>query len=471
MAKGSKRAMFVWLPNFAMTLARLKRPPLAGAREPLALLEKHGAIRRIAALDEAAIRVGLHLHQPLADALAVYPGLACAGAEPEAVAEALTALAYWAQRYTPATAPAAPCGLWLDITGCASLWGGEGALAEELIARLEERGIPAKAAIAPTFGAAYALAHHAKSYLIAPPRSVIPESASALIRDRIGNLASESGAIPDSARKARFRDDDGGLAAMLAPLPVERLRISEATANVLRKLGLSTIGDVEKQPRAGLARRFPDLLPQLDKAMGLAPEAIEFLQPPTPFAERLRFAEPISAPEDLERVTHKLLHGLCVRLQTKRQGGKLFEASFFRADGGVETQSIKTALPVRDAERIFRLFREKLGLVDPGFGVDVVTVAAHHVEPLESQQANILRQVNSGPCGEELAVLIDALENRLGEGRVYRLSPRESYIPERAFKKAPPLDQSSWPGSTRPSRSKKPPSESVTSGWPPQGRP
>ncbi len=163
MEKGSKRAMFVWLPNFAMTLARRARPRLAHAHEPLALLEKHGTIRRIAALDEPAIRAGLHLHQPLADALAVYPKLVYADAGPEAVQRALAALAIWAQRYSPATAPAPPCGLWLDITGCAHLWGGEDGLAEDLTGRLEARGIPAKAAIAPTFGAAYALAHHAKT--------------------------------------------------------------------------------------------------------------------------------------------------------------------------------------------------------------------------------------------------------------------------------------------------------------------
>ena len=58
------------------------------------------------------------------------------------------------------------------------------------------------------------------------------------------------------------------------------------------------------------------------------------------------------------------------------------------------------------------------------------------MEPLEAQQANILRKVKSAACAEELAVLIDALENRLGEGRVYRLAARESYIPERAVKRA-----------------------------------
>ena len=190
--KALKRAMFVCLPNFAMTLARAKRPPLARPREPLALLEKHGNIRRIAALDEPAIRAGLYLHQPLADALAVYPKLVCADAEPEAVQKALTALAAWAQRYSPATAPA-PCGLWLDVTGCAHLWGGEDGLAEDMIARLEARGIPARAAIAPTFGAAYALAHHAKRYLIAPPHPIpLPRGAS----------SADPRAVPDAAPSA-----------------------------------------------------------------------------------------------------------------------------------------------------------------------------------------------------------------------------------------------------------------------------
>ena len=467
--KALKRAMFVWLPNFAMRLARLKRPRLANRTEPLALLEKHGNIRRIAALDEPAIRAGLYLHQPLADALAVYPTLVCADAEPEPVQKALTALAAWAQRYSPATAPALPSGLWLDITGCAHLWGGEDGLAEDLIARLEARGVPARAAIAPTFGAAYALARHAKRYLIAStPHPVLlpasspwracnlecphPQADAVGEKERRGN---QPDLLPlPSRERAGVRGSCYHLTTLLAPLPVERLRIGEETASVLRKLGLFTIGDVQKLPRAGLARRFPDLLPQLDKALGRAPETIEFLHPPSPWIERLRFADPISAPEDLERVTLRLLDMLCARLQTERQGGQRFEVSFFRCDGSVQTQAVSTALPVRDPARVFRLFREKLGLIDPGFGIDVAALAATHLEPLEAQQANILRQVKSTACAEELAVLIDALENRLGEGRVYRLAACESYIPERAVKRAAPLEPSSWPGSTRPSRAK-----------------
>ncbi len=399
MAQGSitrKRAMFVWLPNFAMTLARLKKPPLAKSKEPLALVEKYGNIRRIAALDGPAAEAGLYLHQPLADALAIYPKLIFADAEPEACKTALAALAAWAQRYSPFTAPAGASGLWLDIAGCAHLWGGEAQLAENLLGRLEARGIPARAAIAPTFGAAYALAHHAQRYVI--------------------------------AEQITYK-------LLLAPLPVERLRIAGETVSLLQKLGLFTIGAVQDLPRAGLSRRFPDLLPQLDKAMGLIPEAIAFQRLPTPWIERLRFPEPISAPEDLERTTAKLLEMLCERLETGRQGGLRFEMSFFRSDGGMETQAVTAALPTRDAARIARLFREKLALIDPGFGVDLAMLAAPHTEPLDERQESVLRPGQHAACVEELAALIDSLENRLGKGRVYRLAPQESYIPERAVKR------------------------------------
>ncbi|MGP0040276.1 MAG: Y-family DNA polymerase [Rhodomicrobium sp.] len=458
-----KRAMFVWLPNFAMTLARLKQPPLAEPKEPLALIEKHGNIRRIAALDGPAMQAGLHRHQPLADALAIYPKLIVADAEPEAPEQALMALAVSARRYSPFTAPARGSGLWLDITGCAHLWGGEAGLTQDLLGRLEARGILARAAIAPTFGAAYALALHAERYVIADSTRVMrgspsscptpvphPLAGAGILSCKLGMASllgegtpSQRARTAPSPLAGEGRGEGDYLAALLAPLPVERLRIGEETASLLRKLGLFTIGDVQKLSRAGLSRRFPGLLPQLDKAMGVAQEAIEFLRPSTPWIERLRFAEPVSAPGDLERITAKLLEMLCARLEAGRQGGLKFEISFFRSDGGVETQAVSAALPTRDAPRIMRLFREKLGLIDPGFGVDLAMLAAPNTEPLDERQSSILQSGQNTACLEELASLIDTLENRLGKGRIFRLAPQESYIPERAVKRQAVIPETS----------------------------
>ena len=49
--------------------------------------------------------------------------------------------------------------------------------------------------------------------------------------------------------------------------------------------------------------------------------------------------------------------------------------------------------------------------------------------------------VLTGETGAGKSILIDALENRLGDGRVYRLAARESYIPERAVKHAPVIPE------------------------------
>ncbi|HZV20042.1 MAG TPA: DNA polymerase Y family protein [Hyphomicrobiales bacterium] len=411
-----------------MRRARLRRPPLAKPNEPFVLLEKNGNIRRIAALDEPAIRAGLHLHQPLADALAICPSLICADAEPVADREALQALAHWARYYSPCTAPAPPCGLWLDITGCAHLWSGEDKLAEDLLKKLKAQAFTAKAAIAPTFGAAYALAHYAAPYIIVPALS-----ASAAIAD------AGSQRLAHKERLILRGEAIEQLSALLAPLPAERLRMSSETAGILRKLGLSTIGDVQKLPRTELARRFPDLLPQLDKAIGLAEEAIEFVRPVTPFINQLKFAEPISAPDDLERAAHKLIEMLCARLEARHKGGMRFKLSFFRADGEVQTQTVSVAMASRDPAKLFRLFREKLGCIDPGFGVDAAMIEALQVEPLEAQQKGFLRKNRQAGGIEKLAALIDALENRLGKGRVYKVQPVKSYIPERAVKRVAPL--------------------------------
>ena len=49
-------------------------------------------------------------------------------------------------------------GLFLDITGCSHLFGGEQALVADMLRRFPEQGIEARAAVADTAGAAWAVA-------------------------------------------------------------------------------------------------------------------------------------------------------------------------------------------------------------------------------------------------------------------------------------------------------------------------
>src|SRR5260221_2769005 len=222
-------------------------------RSPLALIASERGVRRLSAVDEEGLALGLFVGQKATDAAALCPNLTTAEAEPEADAAALTALGDWCVRFSPAVAIDPPDGLILDITGVDHLWGGEGAMLHDLVTRLAANGVPVRGAIADTPGAAWALARCADDQAIAPP---------------------------------------GGQAALLAPLPVAALRLERDTAAQISRLGLVTIGRLAGLPRGQITRRFgPAVVERLDQALGRAEEALRFRRPPTPWFTRLAFFE------------------------------------------------------------------------------------------------------------------------------------------------------------------------------------
>ena len=132
---------------------------------------------------------------------------------------------------------------------------------------------------------------------------------------------------------------------------------------------------------------------------------------------------------------------LCARLEAERQGGLRFEISFFRSDGGVETQAVSAALPARDAARVFRLFREKLGLIDPGFGDRFARCSPHRtLSRWRSSRPTFCASVKSTACVEELAALIDCA------GKPARRRPR---LPARSAGKLHPRTRGETEASCR----------------------
>src|SRR5450631_1317809 len=129
---------------------------------PLVLTGLDGRRRVVLALDVAAKRVGLRLGMPATKAQALVPGLIVRDADPAADAKALDRLALWAlQRYAPIVAADPPDGLVIDVTGATHLHGGEDAMLKGMVERIAASSITARAAIANSWGAAYALARTA----------------------------------------------------------------------------------------------------------------------------------------------------------------------------------------------------------------------------------------------------------------------------------------------------------------------
>ena len=360
----------------------------------------------------------------LADARALSPTLVVEPADPPADHRALSTLADWCCRYTPWAAIDQDAshagefgngaGLWLDTSGCAHLFGGEETMLRDLLARLEDLGFTATAAIAETAGAAWAIARFAGERI-----AVLPE---------------------------------GAAATALAPLPVRGLRLPREIATTLRRLGLRRIGDLLPLPRAPLAARFGDLLlRRLDQALGRLDEPLCPRLPPPAFRARLAFAEPIGRTEDIALALQHLLVDLCVRLEAAHEGARRLELAAFRTDGTIERAAIGTSRPTRTPGHLRRLFREKLDRLDAGFGIEVMTLGALVVDPLAPAQAAIGLADDAGKA-ESLAQLVDRLGNRLGCNAVGRLVEHPSHIPGRACREIPAM---AWlPAPPSPARSR-----------------
>jgi protein ImuB len=404
------RILCAWSPTWAIANWRRRNPQTdaappdapAAPLPPFALIETVKQARRLAAVSREAAAFGLYAGQKATDAAALVPELVTADAEPEADAEALKALVDWCVRFSPAVAADAPDGLFLDISGVAHLWGGEAGMLADFRARLTDNGLPFRLAIADTPGAAWALAHYGADGTIAPPN---------------------------------------GQGELLRPLPPQALRLSEDAAAQIQRLGLRRVGQLMEIARAPLGRRFGQAtLERLDQALGRSAEALAFRRPATPWIARLAFFEPISAPEDLARVTEDVTAKLCARLEREGRGGRRFEIAFHRVDGKAPSLAIGLSLAGRDARRIARLFQPKLETVDPGFGIESVTICAYAVETVSGRQERL--DAGQDPAVEDgLAPLVDRLVNRLGPTRVFRARPRESHVPELSVGRDLPLEK------------------------------
>jgi protein ImuB len=412
----ARRIVSLWLPDLPTDRLSRRRPDWRA--RPLAVIAELGTLL-VVAVNRAAEDEGLRPGMTLADGRALVPDLNAQPFAPAEDAAALAGLADWCVRYTPWAAPGGAegsgGGVWLDITGCAHLWGGEAALIADLVERVARAGYAARAAVADTPGAAWAWA-------------------------RFGDPAAP--ALPPGAQRDR-----------LAPLPVAGLRLDAASQATLDGLGLRRIGDLYDLPRAAFGARLgAHTVRRLDQALGLVAEPIAPRRPVVPYRVVHHAAEPLVEPAGIAARLRELLDGLAARLLAERLGVRRLRLVACRSDASVAELVVGTHAASRDPAHLFRLFAEPLAGLDAGFGIETLTLAAEAVEPLAPAQ-RLLPQSGAARTGDaqgalELGQLFDTLEARLGPGRVRRLVPHASHIPERAVRRvaaAEATEDATWP--------------------------
>ena len=403
-----RRVISVWLPTFATD--RLCRQTPAWRSEPLATATAAQGGLRIVAANHPARDGGILPGLLLADARALIPGLRVIDADPVAEAKALALLADWCGRYTPWTAVDGVDGLWLDIAGCAHLFDGEAALADDIGERLGGLGFEARVGLADSPGAAWAA--------------------------------------------ARFLDDRKRLIAVgaarlaLVDLPAAALRLPIDVVEGLERMGLGRIGDLLACPRAPLIARFGPLLgARIDQALDRVKEPISPRRPAPCWRTRLGFPEPLCREEDIATAARRLIERLCARLALDQRGVRRIELVLYLVDGKTHGVAVGTSQPERDPKHLMRLLSEHLEGFDPGFGVEVAVLAAPLTEPLGAAQLTMAGTLDDqGQPADDTALaaaigrLVDSLSNRVGAANVSRFAARESHVPERAVYLHPALE-------------------------------
>lgn len=376
------------LPRLATDrLIRAGRAPEAA----LAVYAKENNAYVLNDVDARAAAAGLHAGQALADARAIHPALHVVEAEPGEDARMLDAIAAWCERFTPIVVIDAPDGLFMDITGCGHLFGGDDVLCDRLVAQLTAQGFACRAALAGTPGAAWALARY-------------------------------GGTGPTPLNK-------------LSPLPIEALRLNVDAAALLRRLGLKTIGQVIEAPRAAFtARAGQRAMVRLDQALGRAPEALSPRRPAPPVFALRRFLEPLFSIETVLIATRDLCGDIVERLDRRGAGARACALHLFGVDGRDRVIEIGLSQPQRDACKLLRLFREKLDraaeTLDAEFGIEAMRLDVVRLARMSDAPPALVD--HDQDRGEAVAALVDVLSARLGPRRVLRGQLVDAHLPERA---------------------------------------
>ena len=350
---------------------------------------------------ERAAAAGVRAEMTLAHARALLPNgqVVVESYTPQRDAAALHALAEWTGRFSPIVAPDAPDGLLLDVTGCARLFRGERRLLDRVIESVQRLGFAARAAIAPTFGSAWAVARFAPG-------------------DQTIIKAHE-------------------LHQALRPLPVRALRLEADIETALAEIGIERIEHLLALARRDLADRFDgQLVRRLDQAFGRVTETIEPVRPVAPpTAERI-FDGPCKQFEAIALTVQQLIDQLCAQLQERESGARRIDWELDRADAAPLRLVITLSRPSREVKHLWKLMQSRLEKINFGFGIERMALIASRLGPLPHQQLSGWRddRITRTESDAAFGQMLDVLLNRLGGDRVLRIEPAGGHIPKRSFR-------------------------------------
>lgn len=410
-----QRILCLWMPVWPVQRRIMEDSSLAGQ----AIAVHHAMARqgrRLLACSRSARQLGLAPEMPLADAASMRrrrsAPLHLHAHDAAADLRQLATLAEHCERFSPLVGwrttddkDMAPVGgpdcLFLDVTLVAKHFGGEPELVRRACEALGRRGLHPLAGLGPTIGAAWAAARYAQDGGDAAPghRWLLPHSAT-------------------------------DLESCLQSLPPFALRLPEDALELLRQLGICTLGQLRELPRAAVAARLGEAPGRrYDQLIGAAEEAILAHRPAPQFCVERRFEAPVRERRAVAAAVTELTSLLSEQLKSARRGATEVVCRLDSLSGQTTKQRLGLFEPSWDTDHIGDLLRLQLESAQLENGVERATLMATKVAPMEARQGDLFGAVEDTILA---AQLVDRLRQRLGEKQVVAPQLRADAQPERA---------------------------------------
>jgi protein ImuB len=315
--------------------------------------------------------------------------------DPSPVPAMLESLARFAQCLTSVVVLRPNEGLLLEVRGSLKYFCGLSAIKNRLTAELEQRGWTGRLATAPT-----------------------PLAASWLVRHVSVDIVDES-----------------ALAGALGRLPLAATTWPESVQLMLGQMGLRTIADCIRLPRAGFARRIGQVrLDDLDRALGRKPDFRDACETPQRLFRVVEFAA-----ETSDRTAFaEALSGIAAAFEQKLRQCQMQVREVTLGFRHLRCEATETHMrfvdPVHERARILGplLARiERIPLREPAIALSLTTGA---LLPLEADAPGLLPLADADGKAVPEYALVECLRGRFGARRVYGIDWVAEHRPEHAWR-------------------------------------
>ncbi len=289
----------------------------------------------------------------------------------------LEALGRWLMRFSPAVCVQPPRSIFLEATGMERLFGSVKNFRDRVTDALAALHIIASVAIAPTPGAAWALAAFGQTQWVLQQKNEIQPA--------------------------------------LALLPPDALRLDEKPLRLLASLGVKTIAALLRLSRKDLAVRFgAEILLRIDQALGSAPEPLTYLVHRAPIAASLEFESAVESLDAIWLAVQTLLGGIAAQLAERGLGARALNLTFNQPYGLPVHKQLQLARPSRDEKAMFKLLCCALENLQAREGFISIALAVPVTQRLDGQQTSLVNAEEERDA-EALDHLIERLRARLND--------------------------------------------------------